>query len=46
MISNDDLRSLIKEAKKYKRRWDFGKNNGSAYAAALRNNWLEKIFSN
>lgn len=38
--------NVEKEAKKYKSRWDFGKNNGSAYDAARRNNWLDELFSN
>lgn len=38
--------NIEKEAKKYKSRWDFGKNNRSAYNAAQRNNWLDKLFSN
>ena len=38
--------NIEKEAKKYKSRWDFGKNNRSAYNAARRNNWLDKLFSN
>ena len=38
--------NVEKEAKKYKSRWDFGKNNRSAYEAARRNNWLDKLFSN
>ena len=38
--------NVEKETKKYKSRWDFGKNNGSAYDAARRNNWLDKLFSN
>ena len=33
------------EAKKYSSRWDFGKNNGSAYEAAIRNKWLNKLFT-
>lgn len=36
--------NVEKEAKKYKSRWDFGKNNSSAYNAARRNNWLDKLF--
>lgn len=36
--------NVEKEAKKYKSRWDFGKNNGSAYDAALRNKWIDILF--
>ena len=38
--------NVEKEAKKYKSRWDFGKNNISAYKAARRNNWLDRLFPN
>ena len=36
--------NVEKEAKKYKSRWDFGKNNGSAYNAAIRNKWIDILF--
>lgn len=36
--------NIEKEAKKYKSRWDFGKHNGSAYEAARRNGWINKLF--
>lgn len=34
-------KKCYKEAKKYKTRWEFGKNNTSAYAASIANEWIE-----
>lgn len=38
--------NVQKEAQKYTSRWDFGKHNGSAYDAARRNKWIDKLFPN
>ena len=37
--------NVQKEAQKYTSRWDFGKDNGSAYDEARRNKWMDKHFS-
>ncbi len=39
-----DYETTKTEAMKYKSRWDFGKNNGSAYKVALQNGWIDEFF--
>ena len=42
----NDFENCKMESSKYKTKTEFAKNNISAYRSAVRNKWINKLFSN